>query len=172
MASGFSAIGLMHPKYPENVGSVLRAADCYGAKMVAIQGDRTDVRSITDTTKAWRRIPVLRGPDLHDLIPYDAVPVAVDLVDGAIPLPDFHHPARAFYVFGPEDGTLGKSVLDWCRYRVMVPTNGCMNLAASVNVVLYDRLAKGHAVPHRPVDFTGIDAALDELRKPVDEVRE
>lgn len=139
---GFSSIGLVRPKDANNVGSVLRAAFVYGAAMVAIQGDRSPVRAATDTPKAWRHIPVLRGDDLHALIPFDAVPVAVDLVDDAIELPAFQHPLRAFYVFGPEDGTLGNSVLQWCAHRVMVPTRGCMNLAATVNVVLYDRLAK------------------------------
>lgn len=139
---GYSAIGLVRPKHPENVGSVLRAAYVYSAAMVAIQGDRTEVRSITDTPKAWRHIPVLRGDDLHALIPFDAVPVGVDLVADAESLPAFVHPQRAFYVFGPEDGTLGASILNWCKYRLMVPTRGCMNLAATVNVVLYDRMAK------------------------------
>lgn len=54
----------------------------------------------------------------------------------------FQHPQRAFYVFGPEDGTLGKATLDWCQRRVMVPTRMCMNLAATVDVILYDRMAK------------------------------
>jgi tRNA(Leu) C34 or U34 (ribose-2'-O)-methylase TrmL len=27
---------------------------------------------------------------------------------------------------------------------VYIPTTGCMNLAATVNVVLYDRMAKGN----------------------------
>lgn len=139
---GFSSIGLIRPKHVANVGAVLRAAQVYGAAMVAIQGDRTPVRSCQDTMKAWRQIPVLRGDDLRALIPFDAVPIAVDLVEDATSLPEFKHPQRAFYVFGPEDGTLGRSVLDWCAHRIMVPTKGCMNLAATVNVVLYDRMAK------------------------------
>jgi len=139
---GFASIGLVRPKHVENVGAVLRAAYCYDVAMVAIQGDRTPVRSHLDTQRAWRHIPVVRGDDLHSLVPFDAVPIAVDLVEGATPLPSFQHPQRAFYVFGPEDGTLGKSVLDWCRHRVVVPTRSCMNLAATVNVILYDRLAK------------------------------
>lgn len=142
MARGFSSIGLVRPKDQANVGAVLRAAYCYNVAMVAIQGDRTPVRSHVDTPKAWKHIPVLRGDDLHALIPFDAVPVAVDLVDDAVALPAFQHPIRAFYIFGPEDGTLGKSVLDWCPHRVMVPTRTCMNLAATVNVILYDRMAK------------------------------
>lgn len=144
MNRGFSSIGLVRPKDVNNVGSVLRAAFVYGASMVAIQGDRSPIRAATDTPKAWRHLPVLRGDDLHALIPFDAVPVAVDLVDDAIELPAFQHPIRAFYVFGPEDGTLGASTLNWCAHRVMVPTRGCMNLAATVNVVLYDRMAKAH----------------------------
>lgn len=139
---GFAAIGLVRPKAVENVGAVLRAAFCYDVAMVAIQGDRTPVKSHLDTAKAWRHIPVIRGESLHEMVPFDAVPIAVDLVDDAVSLPAFQHPQRAFYVFGPEDGTLGKSTLDWCAHRVMVPTRACMNLAATVNVILYDRLAK------------------------------
>lgn len=144
MTRGYAAIGLHNPKTPANVGSVLRAAMCYDAACIAISGERIDgrkIKSSTNTTATQRHIPVLRG-DLHDLIPYGAIPVAVDLVDGAESLPDFTHPESAFYVFGPEDGTLGASILDWCPRRVMVPTQFCMNLAATVNVVLYDRMAK------------------------------
>ena len=68
--------------------------------------------------------------------------VAVELVEGAIPLPRFTHPEQAIYLFGPEDGTIPQTVLDQCDQVVYVPTHGCMNLAATVNVVLYDRMAK------------------------------
>lgn len=139
------------------MGSVLRAAFCYEAAMVAIQGDRTPVRSATDTPCGWRHIPVLRGDNLRDFIPYDAVPIAVDLVDDAVPLPSFQHPQRAFYVFGPEDGTLGKATLEWCVRRIMVPTRTCMNLAATVNVVLYDRLAKADRM-ERGISYKGLAA--------------
>ena len=67
----------------------------------------------------------------------------MELVDGARPLPEYTHPDRAIYIFGPEDGSLGKDVLAWCEDVIYIPTSGCMNLAATVNVVLYDRLAKG-----------------------------
>lgn len=144
MTRGFASIGLHRPKDIANIGGVLRAAQAYRASMVAISGDRIDGKAIcaaTNTSQAQRHLPVLRG-GLKELIPFGAVPVAVDLVEGAIELPDFVHPVSAFYVFGPEDGTLGKAVLDWCPFRVMIPTAYCMNLAATVNVVLYDRLSK------------------------------
>ncbi len=142
---GFSAIGLHHPKTPANVGSVLRAAGCYGVSLVAMTGQRFK-RASTDTNSAWRHLPLMEVDDLRSIVPFDCVPVAIDLVSGAKPLTTYTHPERAFYVFGPEDGTLGKAVLDWCRDVVYVPTEGCMNLAACVNVVLYDRMAKQHAL--------------------------
>ena len=57
-------------------------------------------------------------------------------------LPEYIHSENAFYVFGPEDGSVSQSIVDWCQDVVYIPTNGCMNLAATVNVLLYDRLAK------------------------------
>lgn len=138
---GFAAIGLHQPKTPANVGSVLRAADCYGASMVVASGRRYH-GSGTDTQKAYRRLPLLQCGDLHQVIPLDCVPVAVDLIEGAMPLHTYVHPERAFYIFGPEDGTLGKQITSWCRDVIYIPTNYCMNLAATVNVVLYDRAAK------------------------------
>jgi tRNA(Leu) C34 or U34 (ribose-2'-O)-methylase TrmL len=139
---GFAAIGLTRPKCSHNVGGVMRAAQVYGASLVVLENDRSNVTDGQDTMKAYRSIPVLRLTDLFEGCPYDCVPVAVDLVDNAEMLPDFKHPQRAFYIFGPEDGTLGKKHLDKCVKRVMVPTKHCMNLAATVNVILYDRLAK------------------------------
>jgi tRNA(Leu) C34 or U34 (ribose-2'-O)-methylase TrmL len=142
---GFAAVGLVNPKTRENVGSTLRAAGCYGVSLVVVAGMRPDHymgRIATDTQKAYRHIPTLRVPEVFDAIPYDCVPVAVDLLPHARSLVEFHHPERAFYIFGPEDGTLGKVITDRCKHAVKVPTRFCMNLAASVNVILYDRLAK------------------------------
>ena len=143
---GYSIIGLDNPKNRLNVGSVLRAAHCYNSTMIAISGSRVDnyrLKSIpTDTPKAIRRIPVLLCDELRDVIPYDCQCVAVDLIEGATSLKDFSHPDRAFYIFGAEDSTLGKMTLEYCQHKVFIPTNYCMNLAATVNVVLYDRLSK------------------------------
>ena len=138
---GYAAVGLHMPKTPANVGSVLRAAHCYGAALIVTTGQRY-TRAPTDPAAAYRHVPLVRAADLREAIPFDCVPVAVDLIDGARPLHTYAHPERAFYIFGPEDGTLGRAVTDWCRDVVYVPTRYCMNLAAAVNVVLYDRLAK------------------------------
>lgn len=144
--SKFAAIGLDHPKDIANLGGVMRAAKCYDAACVVIGGGRFK-HSITDTTKAYRSIPVIQLDDVCAGIPFDCVPVAVDLIEGATPLPEYKHPARAFYIFGPEDGTLGSRIISKCRDVVFVPTMHCMNLAATANVILYDRLSKLGAAP-------------------------
>lgn len=141
MMRGYSAIGLHQPKTPANIGSVLRAAGNFDVAMVAASGKRYS-KAPTDTMKAYRHIPLLQVDDLKSIVPYDCVPVAVDLLYGAQDLMDYHHPERAFYIFGPEDGTLGVNIVRWCRDCISIPTNGCMNLAGCVHVVLYDRLLK------------------------------
>jgi tRNA(Leu) C34 or U34 (ribose-2'-O)-methylase TrmL len=142
---GYACIGLDNPKTPANVGSAMRACGVYGAAQLLFTGNRYKKaqKFVTDPQKSYRHIPLIHVADLHDAAPFDCVPVAVDLIPGAIPLTEYKHPERAFYIFGPEDGTLGQQVISWCKDVVYVPTDGCMNLAATVNVVLYDRLAKG-----------------------------
>ena len=138
-------IGLTNPKSPTNVGAVMRAAGCYQVDEVKYTGQRYEkaAKFHTDTKSAARTIP-LTGVEsfLDDLEPETQI-VCVELAEGATPLPRFKHPENAIYIFGPEDGTLKKHITDFCRETIYVPTNGCMNLAATVNVILYDRMAKG-----------------------------
>lgn len=139
---GYAVVALDNPKCPANLGGALRAAQCYGVALILIGGPRMPRlgKLVTDTMKAYRHIPVVFVPDIMEHIPYDCVPVAVDLVEGAKDLRTYVHPKRACYIFGPEDGTLGRRVLGRSRDKIMIPTKGCMNLAATVNVVLYSRL--------------------------------
>lgn len=138
---GFSAVGLENPKFSYNVGGALRSCFCFDVNLIGIQGHRIK-NNITDTTKAYKNIPSIQTEDLLSLVPVGCEPVAVDLLPTARPLNNFVHPPRAFYLFGPEDGTLSKEIVDRCRYKVYIPTKICMNLAAAVNVVLYDRMVK------------------------------
>ena len=146
---GYCAIGLDNPKSRENVGGVLRASAVFGAALVVLAGERParakrHMKAPTDPMKAWRHIPTVLVEDVFDAAPFDCVPVAVDLVEGARELPTFTHPERALYIFGAEDATLGARILDRCTHKVVIPTvaGRCLNLAAAVNVVLYDRWVK------------------------------
>ncbi len=141
MTKGFSIVALHNSKDEKNIGSALRACFCYNAKALIVSGKRYKV-SCTDTPKAYRHLPLIQTDNILGCIPYDCVPVAVELTDNATNIIDYKHPARAFYIFGAEDGDVPNSILEKCRDVIYIPTNRCMNLAATVNVVLYDRLAK------------------------------
>jgi tRNA(Leu) C34 or U34 (ribose-2'-O)-methylase TrmL len=139
---GYAAIGLVRPKNSVNVGHVLRAAGCFDVSLVMVSPKVPRYRGApTDTNKTYRHTPMVYVDNVRDAVPYDCVPIAVDLIEGAADLRDFKHPERAFYIFGPEDGTLGKDVTKGCRV-IQIPTKGCLNLSAAVNIILYDRLAK------------------------------
>jgi len=148
-------IALTNPKTPTNVGAVMRAAGCYQADQIIYNGNRYAQAAKyhkqtlqTDTFNMIDKIPLVQVEsfisikDSLESIPSSAKIICVDLVEGATPLPHFIHPPEAVYIFGPEDSSIKQEVIDIADDVVYVPTVGCMNLAATVNVLLYDRLAK------------------------------
>lgn len=139
------SLGLVNPKSPQNVGSILRAAGCFGAQGIFYTGGRYGraKQHITDTKDMQSVIPLLECSNIMaPRFSHQVSKVAVELVIGAAPLPDFIHPVNAFYIFGPEDGSLSQQVIDQCDAVIYIPTRGCLNLAATVNVLLYDRMVK------------------------------
>lgn len=144
MTESTISIGLSNPKSPVNVGLAMRAAGCFGVDSVFYTGERYD-RALpfnTDTQNASLSIPLTWVPSLPGDVADNMKVVCVELVEGAIALPAFQHPENALYIFGPEDGTIHQSVIDQAHSVVFMPTIGSLNLAAAVNVLLYDRLAK------------------------------
>jgi len=132
------------------MGSILRAAGCYQAQSIRYTGERYARAKAfsTDTKNTHLKIAVTQVPTIIDPInDKHLIKVAVELVEGAIPLPLFEHPEQALYIFGPEDGSIEQGVVDQCNHVVYIPTVGCMNLAATVNVLLYDRMAKMTIMP-------------------------
>jgi len=137
-------IALTNPKSSSNVGGAMRAAGCYDAHKVVYSGERFNraVRLAADTQKVHEIVPLTHYEDMLSALEPGMELVCVDLIEGATPLPNFKHPENAMYLFGPEDGTIKQQVINKADHVVYIPTIGCMNLAASVNVVLYDKLAK------------------------------
>jgi len=142
---GFACIALDRPKGGVNVGHTLRAALGFSARMV-ILGDKDpgiNVRKLsTDPGRAYRHVPVLEVKDIFDAMPNDCVPIAVELTDDAVDLATFDHPERACYIFGPENGSVSPELLKKVRHVVKIPTTMSLNLGMTVNIVMYDRLAK------------------------------
>jgi len=141
-------IGLINPKSPDNVSSVMRAAGNFQVDGVFYTGKRYPRALMRNPDipdmrrKVGQTISLSEVECLMDVAPEDMKLVCIELAENAIALPEYQHPVHAFYIFGPEDGTISQDVIDRADAVVYVPTVGCMNLAATVNVVLYDRLMK------------------------------
>lgn len=169
-----AAIFLHNPKTPYNVGSVIRnMAEFECAEVLRWTGERVDDerdhRQIANSAKRaraskrryrlpreerissyahidWRRSDDPERP-LEEFIAQGFEPVCVEVLEHSESLPWFIHPAKAVYVFGPEDGNVPKGLRHECRRFVSVPTKQCLNLAVTTGIVLYDRQAKSATAP-------------------------
>jgi tRNA(Leu) C34 or U34 (ribose-2'-O)-methylase TrmL len=148
------AIVLHMPKYPHNVGQVVRLASAFGIAQVWYSGER--IREAIgarlpreERMRRYQDVLLINHPDplarICEALPA-ARPVAVELRPGAENLVDFIHPddvdGAPVYVFGPEDGALPGPILKRCHRFVVIPSYECLNLATSVAALLYDRMAK------------------------------
>ena len=145
------AIVLHEPKYPHNVGQIVRLASAFGISQVWYSGDRIrkalgDRLPREERMRRYADVLLVNHPDplarLCEALP-GAHPVAVELRPGCESLVDFIHPeGQPLYVFGPEDGSLPGGIMKRCHRFVVIPAYECLNLATSVAAVLYDRMAK------------------------------
>jgi tRNA(Leu) C34 or U34 (ribose-2'-O)-methylase TrmL len=149
-----AAVALINPKFPRNVGNALRACSNFGARYCAWTPDRVEAPEDWPSGERLPREERMRLYEDVTVITHSRTiivtrfaamgftPVAIEVRDSAERLPEFVHPDRAIYVFGPEDGSLDRGILSACHRFVVIPASNCLNLAAAVNVVLYDRAAK------------------------------
>ncbi len=143
------AIAMWDPKYPHNVGAAVRAASCFGARVVIFSGRRVPVAGGKDyrlpreeRMRGYRDVTILNDDYFFERFSGKVTPVAVEVRENSEPLPNFVHPENPLYVFGPEDGSIPQSQLRHCHRFVSIPSMHCLNLGNAVNVVLYDRLLK------------------------------
>ena len=145
------SIILTNPKYPHNVGNIVRACSNFGGKAVVFTGDRVSLEP--DESNGYRLPREERMKDYQDIIivndqyPFNRFgagvnPVAVEKRENAEPLTYFQHPENAVYVFGPEDGSIPQVMMKHCQRFLVIVSMHCLNLAAAVNVVLADRITK------------------------------
>ena len=131
---------LVNPKFPQNVAMVVRAAACFGVGEVRYSGERMQFGArLPREFRLYKEVTLVNTSDMTDGW---GVPVAIEFKESAESLCLFDHPEEATYIFGPEDGSIPKSILSKCHRIVQIPTNYCANLASSVYMVLYDRLLK------------------------------
>jgi tRNA(Leu) C34 or U34 (ribose-2'-O)-methylase TrmL len=142
-----AAVVLLDPKFAINVANARRACACYGVERLIYSGSRA-ARELESTERTPRPMRMRAFSDAaveHCVDPLgecSGTIVAIEVRENAEPLPLFQHPEDAVYVFGPEDGSLGRPTLMRCHRFVQIPTRHCLNLATAVATVLYDRAAK------------------------------
>lgn len=151
LISNTVAIGLINPKYPRNVGGIVRAASCFGASQVYFSGNRVPLDAQSYETyrlpreermRDYQEVELINTNKVFDCFASDVVPVAVEIKPNSESLVTFEHPESALYIFGPEDGSLSRAELALCHKFVIIPSRHCLNLASAVCVILYDRILK------------------------------
>ena len=180
-----TAVVLIDPKTPYNVGAAIRACSIYGVETLRWTGTRISTAEgrrkagsglknkprlpreerLKDYTNVdWQEAPdgvITELAEAHNL-----TPVAIEIVSGAERLDMFVHPERALYVFGPEDGSISPGTLSVCHRFVQIPsaTRTPLNLASAIAVVLYDRHAK--QLMHDDFMETFTEAMVSRIERP------
>lgn len=144
---------LLNPKYDYNVGGAMRACSCWGVPQLWWTGNRVRFEATASGKGNKKRLPReerMKGYMDVELRQYnypfdqyeDVTTVAIELIPGAEQLPEFEHPEKAVYVFGPEDGSIDSTSRKHCHRFISIPAYHCMNLSMAVGIVLYDRFSK------------------------------
>jgi len=141
---GFYGIGIYHTKTKENVGTMWRSAHNFGANFIFTIGRRYQHQS-TDTTKAWRTVPLyeyLDFTDFYNHLPKDCRLIGIEQTDTSRDISDFIHPPRCVYILGAEDHGLPDEILARCYDVVHINTPMCLNVSVAGSIVMFDRRIK------------------------------
>ena len=148
---GYFAIGAERMSKALNLGNLMRSAHGFGASFTfRVGATYKAMEAHADTSKGQLHLPHYNWGNIDDIVlPNGCKLVGIELIDGAIDLPSFHHPMRAAYVLGPEAGSLSQPLLDRCDYVVKIPTLFCVNVAMAGAIVMYDRVKSSARFPER-----------------------
>ena len=140
------ALGVDHPKFEVNIGTLWRSAHALGASLMFTVGRRYEPRKQHgDTVKAWRHIPLLHfqtWDEYREHAPFGWVPVGIEIGRAAIDLREYQHPGEAVYILGAEDHGLTNEAAALCKDLVVIPAAYCLNVSVAGSIVMYDRHVK------------------------------
>lgn len=141
---GYFGIAIYSPKTIQNLGTLMRSANVFGADFIATINSRYHHQA-GDTMKTPRHVPTFHFDTAElflEMRPMHARLVGVEL--GGRDVCIWHHPEQAIYVLGPEDGDLPSVIREKCSSVVTIPTSHCLNVAVAGSIIMYDRIAKQH----------------------------
>lgn len=148
-----TAVALFNPQFPHNVGNAIRGCSCWGIDTLIWSGSKVPHPNLwkedeevagyrmprEERMKGYRDVKLIKTERFKEIIEQGYTPVAVEVRENAEMLFDFVHPDNPMYIFGPENGSLDRSILQHCHRFIQIPTKHCLNLASAVNVVLSHR---------------------------------
>jgi tRNA G18 (ribose-2'-O)-methylase SpoU len=152
-ARGYFAIGAERVSKSLNLGNLMRSAHGFGASFTfTIGATYQALEARADTSKGSQHLPHYDWVSVEAMqLPKGCRLVGVELLEGAIDLPSFHHPQQAAYVLGPEKGSLSPALLERCHHVVKIPTSFCINVAMAGAIVMYDRVRSLGRFEPRPL---------------------
>lgn len=142
--NGFYGIGVYCPKTAENIGTLWRSAQNFGAAFIFTIGHRYKYQP-TDVMKTWRNIPLHNFPDFEAFSvarPTDVPLIGIEFTSESRNLDSFSHPRTAVYLLGSEDNGLPLPIIEKCQAVVHINSFRCLNVAVAGSIVMYDRQNK------------------------------
>lgn len=140
MKKGYFGIGVFHPKTEDNIGTLWRSAQNFGASFLFTIGRRYKTQS-TDTTKASRHIPLyhyLTYDSFTNNRPLDCRLVFVEQSNDSKSIKNFIHPERCIYLLGAEDHGIPISLMKG-QIQLHIDTPVCLNVAVAGSIVMFHR---------------------------------
>lgn len=132
-----TTLGLWHVSDPGNVGTLLRAADAFGAAIALSPGcaDPLGPKALRASVGAIFRVPLLALADAPK-------PWIAFVAHGGEPLAELDLPGPATFLLGAEREGLPEDVVADSNYVVTIPLPGAaesLNVAAAGAIALYER---------------------------------
>ncbi len=149
---GYFAIGAERTSKSLNLGNLMRSAHAFGAAFTFTIGATYDaLEAVSDTSKGRDHLPHYNWRSIGEMVlPAGCKLVGIELVEDAVDLTRFRHPARAAYILGPEKGELSRDILERCDRVIKIPTRFCINVAMAGAIVMYDRVLSLSHAPRLP----------------------
>lgn len=150
---GYFGIGVERISKTGNLGNLVRSAHAFGAGFFFTVNAHYRLKGAhSDTSDTGSHVPFYRWDSVGEMrLPEGCDLVGVELMEGAVDLPSFHHPKRAAYVLGPELGSLSPEMQARCTSFIRIPTAFCLNVAMAGAIVMYDRVRMLGTFPPRPL---------------------
>lgn len=143
MSANYFGVGIYHPKYDVNIGTLMRSAVSFGASFIYTIG-RKYKRQASDTCNSVNLIPYYHHVSFDDFkhaLPDGCRIVAIEITENAIPLNKYWHKEKSCYLLGAEDFGIPNKVLEKCHEVVKIPnTKYCLNVSTAGSIVLWSRI--------------------------------